>query len=165
MPRAVYRLRTAMRIWISATCLSKSRAINDWPSSFTQCIHCPAGYCAAISREGSFRRDFGGGIHSIAATGCDPGIAAPEWLRCGQSLHRSSTAWQCMPACTRGGFQGFAFLRGGITAQASRAAIASWHLRVSYAPSIARQCMFTCMRGCGDTPDILIRRDLVQKFG
>jgi len=33
------------------------------------------------------------------------------------------------------GFQGFAFLRGGITAWASLAAIASWHLRVSYAPS------------------------------
>jgi hypothetical protein len=27
------------------------------------------------------------------------------------------------------GFQGFAFLRGGITAQSSLAAIASWHLR------------------------------------
>ena len=27
-----------MRIWISATCLSKSLAISDWPSSFTHCI-------------------------------------------------------------------------------------------------------------------------------
>ena len=27
-----------MRIWISATCRSKSRAINDWPSSLIQCI-------------------------------------------------------------------------------------------------------------------------------
>jgi hypothetical protein len=35
------------------------------------------------------------------------------------------------------GLQGLAFLRGGITAWASQAAIASWHLRVSYAPSIA----------------------------
>jgi len=41
------------------------------------------------------------------------------------------------------GFHYLAFLRGGITACAFRAAIASWHLRVSYAPSIARQCMCT----------------------
>ena len=27
-----------MRIWISATCLSKSLAMNDWPSNFIQCI-------------------------------------------------------------------------------------------------------------------------------
>ena len=27
-----------MRIWISATCRSKSRTINDWPSSLIQCI-------------------------------------------------------------------------------------------------------------------------------
>jgi hypothetical protein len=27
-----------MRIWISATCLSKSRAMSDWPSNFRQCI-------------------------------------------------------------------------------------------------------------------------------
>lgn len=33
------------------------------------------------------------------------------------------------------GFQGLAFLRGGITVWAFLAAIASWHLRVSYAPS------------------------------
>jgi hypothetical protein len=33
------------------------------------------------------------------------------------------------------GFQGLAFLRGGMIAAAPRAAMASWHLRVSKAPS------------------------------
>ncbi len=33
------------------------------------------------------------------------------------------------------GFQGLAFLRGGMIAAAPRAAMASWHLRVSNAPS------------------------------
>jgi hypothetical protein len=50
----------------------------------------------------------------------------------------------------------------GITAWASLAAIASWHLRVSYAPSTARQCMFTCTRG--GAADVLIGRDLVLKI-
>jgi hypothetical protein len=33
------------------------------------------------------------------------------------------------------GFHGLAFLRGGMIAAAPRAAMASWHLRVSKAPS------------------------------
>jgi hypothetical protein len=64
------------------------------------------------------------------------------------------------------GVQGFAFLRGGTTAWAPLAAIASWHLRVSYAPSVARQSFARqTMRGSGDTADVLIKRDLVQEFG
>ena len=38
IPSAVKRLRTAARIWTSATWRSKSRDINRWPSSFTQFI-------------------------------------------------------------------------------------------------------------------------------
>ena len=49
------------------------------------------------------------------------------------------------------GFHGLAFLRGGMMAAAPRAALASWHLRVSKAPSAV-------------TLDLLIGRDLVQKF-
>ncbi len=38
MPSAVKRLRTATRIWTSATWRSKSRDISRWPSCFTQFI-------------------------------------------------------------------------------------------------------------------------------
>ena len=38
IPSAVKRLRTAARIWTSATWRSKSRDINRWPSCFTQFI-------------------------------------------------------------------------------------------------------------------------------
>jgi hypothetical protein len=51
------------------------------------------------------------------------------------------------------GFQGLAFLRGGMIAAAPRAAMASWHLRVSKAPS------------AGDAGDLLIGWDLVKQFG
>jgi hypothetical protein len=37
----------ALRTWTSATCRSKSRAMRRCPSSFMQCIHCPAGLCKA----------------------------------------------------------------------------------------------------------------------
>ena len=57
-----------MRNWISATFLSKFRAMSDWPSNFRQCIHCLAGYIAPMSREGSFRPGFGGGLRSSIAT-------------------------------------------------------------------------------------------------
>lgn len=38
MPSAVKRLRTATRIWTSATWRSNCRDISRWPSSFTQFI-------------------------------------------------------------------------------------------------------------------------------
>src|SRR6056297_1718539 len=41
------------------------------------------------------------------------------------------------------GFHGFAFLRGGMTAWAPRSATASWHLRVSYAPSAVTEASST----------------------
>jgi hypothetical protein len=44
------------------------------------------------------------------------------------------------------GFQGLAFLRGGMIAAAPRAAIASWHLRVSKAPSTVTQ-LTSCSDG------------------
>ena len=50
------------------------------------------------------------------------------------------------------GFQGLAFLRGGVIAAAPRAAMASWHLRVSKAPSAV-------------AGDFLIERNLVKQFG
>ncbi len=39
IPSAVNRLRTAARIWTSATGRSKSRDMSRWPSCFTQFIH------------------------------------------------------------------------------------------------------------------------------
>ena len=51
------------------------------------------------------------------------------------------------------GFQGLPFLRGGMIAAAPRAAMASWHLRVSKAPSAVTLAIF------------LIRRDLVEQLG
>ena len=50
------------------------------------------------------------------------------------------------------GFQGLAFLRGGVIAAAPRAAMASWHLRVSKAPSAV-------------AGDFLIERNLVKQLG
>ena len=58
-------------------------------------------------------------------------------------------------------FHNLAFLRDGITAWAFRAAIASWHLRVSYVPSTAQQCMFACMRGGCDATEFLINGNLI----
>ena len=97
----------AMRIWISATCRSKSCAINDWPRSLIQCIL----VLTRLRRWYPLRR-----------------------------RHRVRPRYRCVwTASLRAiapvlvGFQDFAFLRGGTTAWASLAAIASWHLRVSYA--------------------------------
>ena len=98
-----------MRIWISATCRSKSRAINDWPSSFIQCIL----VSTRLRRWYPLQRR-----HRVR----------PRY-RCALTASLREIA----PALV--GFQGFAFLRGGTTAWASLAAMASWHLRVSYAPS------------------------------
>ncbi len=47
-------------------------------------------------------------------------------------------------------FHDFAFLPGGITAWTPRSAIASWHFRVSYAPSAVA---------------LLVCRDLFKKVG
>lgn len=113
-----------MRIWISATCLSKFRAMRDWPSNFLQCIQ-------------------SSGNRSPGSLSDSPHIST--WLRRWYPLQRRQRVrprYRCaLTASLRAiapalvGFQGFAFLRGGITACASRAAIASWHLCVSYAPS------------------------------
>jgi len=54
MPRAVYRLSTAIRTWSSATCRPKSRAMRPWPRSLTQFT--------------LFLRDFGGDSRSAFAT-------------------------------------------------------------------------------------------------
>ena len=86
-----------MRIWISATCLSKSRAIDDWPSSFTQCIF----VSTRLRRWHPLHRR-----HRVR----------PRY-RCALMASLRAIA----PSLV--GFQGFAFLRGGITAQASRAAM------------------------------------------
>jgi len=51
-------------------------------------------------------------------------------------------------------------------AAAPRAAIASWHLRVSKAPSVARQRFAKqTVSGDSDAGDFLIGWDLVGKFG
>ena len=109
MPSAVYRLRTAMRIWISATCLSKSRAMSDWPISFRQCVL----VSTRLRRWYPLKRR-----HKVR----------PKY-RCALTASFRAIA----PALV--GFQGLAFLRCGITAWAFLAAMASWHLRVSYALS------------------------------
>ncbi len=88
-----------MRTWSSATWRSKSRAMSRWPSNFTQCIF--------VSTR----------------------------LRRWYPLHRRQSArpryWEARRASFRATapavivFQGFAFLRGGITAWAPRSAMAS----------------------------------------
>jgi hypothetical protein len=56
----------------------------------------------------------------------------PEWPT--QILCARSASFLAMaPAVV--GFHGWAFLRGVMTAEAPRSAMALWHLRVSYAPS------------------------------
>ena len=107
MPSAVYRLRTTMRIWISATCLPKSRAMSDWPISFRQCIL----VSTRLRRWYPLKRR-----HKVR----------PKY-RCALTASFRAIA----PALV--GFQGLAFLRGGITAWAFLAAMVSWHLCVSYA--------------------------------
>lgn len=94
-----------MRILISATCRSKSRVMSDWPISFKQCIF----VSTRLRRSYPLQRR-----HKVR-------------LRYGWALIASFRAMA--PALV--GFQGFAFLRGGITAWASLAVIASCHLRVS----------------------------------
>lgn len=98
-----------MRTWISATCRSKSLATSDWPSSFMQCIF----VSTRLRRWYPLQRR-----HKVRPRYC-----------CALTASFRAIA----PAFV--GFQGLAFLRGGITALAPLAAIASWHLRVSYAPS------------------------------
>jgi hypothetical protein len=85
-----------MRIWISATCRSKCRAINDWPSSFIQCIL----VSTRLRRWYPLQRR-----HRVR----------PRY-RCALTASLRAIA----PALV--GFQGFAFLRGGTTAWASLSA-------------------------------------------
>jgi len=109
MPSAVKPFRIAARIWISATCRSKSRAERHWPSNFTQCILVSTRlrrWYPVSCRHNALPRYFEDRTASFRALA--PGVS---------------------------GFQSLAFLRGGMTAWALRAAMASWHLRVSYAPS------------------------------
>lgn len=105
MPRAVYRLRTAIRILSSATCRSKSRAMRPWPNCLTQFIFVSA----------RLRRWYLVSFHQSAR---------PRYL---QALTASFRAI----ARAVVGLQSWAFLRGGMTAAAPRAAITLWHLRVS----------------------------------
>lgn len=60
---------------------------------------------------GRFARS--GGTRRVSLRAIAPGVSGFSWT----------------------GFHGRAFLRGGMTAAAPRAAMASWHLRVSKAPS------------------------------
>ena len=52
VPRAVWRLRTATRTWISATCRSKSGAMRDWPGSLMQFILAPSAVTEPTSCPG-----------------------------------------------------------------------------------------------------------------
>ena len=98
-----------MQICMFATCLSKSVALSDWLISDIKCIFGSARLCRWYPRH---RR------HTVR-----------QRYRC------TLTALFRAVALALVGFQGLAFLRGGITASASLAAIAPWHLRVSKAPS------------------------------
>jgi len=109
VPRAVKPFRTATRTWNSATCRSKSRAARRWPSSFTQCI--------LVSTR--LRRWYP--------------LHRRQMVRPKRRDARRASLRAIAPGLS--GFQGFAFLRGGMIAAAPRAAMASWHLRVSNAPS------------------------------
>ena len=85
-----------MRIWISATCLSKSRAMSDWPISLTQCIF----VSTQLGRWYPLhRRQMARPRYRVALTASFRAMA---------------------PALV--GFHGLAFLRGGMTAWALRAA-------------------------------------------
>ena len=88
-----------MRTWISATWRSKSLAINDWPSSFIQCI-------LVLTR-----------LLRWYPLQCRHNVRPRYRYALTASLRAIA------PALV--GFQGFAFLRGGITTWAPRAAIAS----------------------------------------
>lgn len=96
---------TAMRIWTSAVCRSKSRAMRRCPSNFIQCI--------LVSTR--LRRWYPLQFRQIAR---------PRYFDA-----RRASFLATAPGVTV--FHGFAFLRGGITALAPRSAIASWRLRVS----------------------------------
>ena len=132
MPGAVQPFSTATRSWNSATCRSKSRAMRRCRSSFTQWIQSPG-----KRSPGSFS----GPAHISTR------------LRRWSPLHRrqsarpryfdARTASLRAPAPAEAVCHGFAFLRGGMTASASRSAMASWHFRVSQVPSVARK-RFAC---------------------
>ena len=76
-----------MRIWISATCLSKSLAMSDWPSNFIQCIF----VSTRLRRWYPLQRR-----HTVRPRYC-----------CALTASLRAIA----PALV--GFQGLAFLRGG----------------------------------------------------
>lgn len=105
MPREVYRLSTAMRIWISATCRSKFLDIKDWPRSLMQFILLSTWLRRWYLLH--FRQ-----------------MARPRYRDALTSSLRATD-----PALER--FHGLAFLRSEMTACARRAAIASWYFRVS----------------------------------
>jgi hypothetical protein len=52
MPRAVLRLSTAMRIWISATCLSQPLSVRHWPINLVQ-RQSASGPCQTTTLDGS----------------------------------------------------------------------------------------------------------------
>ena len=94
-----------MRTCSSATWRSKSRAMRDWPSNLMQFIFAST----RLRRWYPLQRR-----HNVLPRYRDA---------------RTASFRAMAPALV--GFQGLAFLRGGMTACAPRAAIASWHLRVS----------------------------------
>jgi hypothetical protein len=117
-----------MRIWISATCRSKSRAINDWPSSLIQCIL----VSTRLRRWYPLQRR-----HRVR----------PRY-RCALTASLREIA----PVLV--GFQGFAFLRGGTTAWASLAAVrrqSFWYQSwFKLSESLAHLVNYTMLRACCD---------------
>ena len=110
MPRAVKPFKTATRTWRTPQPDGRSPA--------------PLSDDLTVSHSASWsRRGFGGGSRSIVARSSGRSVL----MRTGLRFVRSP------PAVS--GFHGLAFLRGGMMAAAPRAAMASWHLRVSKAPS------------------------------
>ena len=94
-----------MRTYNSATWRSKSRAMRDWPSSLMQFI--------LLSTR--LRRWYPDHCRQMER---------PRYFEARRASFRANA-----PGLV--GFHGLAFLRGGMTTAAFRAAIASWHLRVS----------------------------------
>ncbi len=114
--------------------------MSDWPISFTHCILSPGNRSP-------------GSLSEPAQISTRLGRWYPLHLRheTRPRYRDALTASFRAMAPALDGLHGLAFLRGGMTAWAPRAAIASWHLRVSWAPSAVTDPM-----ACG--------LDLVQWF-
>ncbi len=149
MPRAVWPFRTAMRTCTSATWRWKLRAMRRWPSSFMQCIRCPAVICPQNTR----------------------GFVSTRLRRWYRLQFRQSARPRYFDARTASflamspappGFHGWAFLRGGMTAVTPRSApLMHVNMHCRAVDSIMASTRVVCSI-CGHAANLLFGRDLVE---